>query len=353
MAHTLRVLEIGGTTPGPHVYLQAALHAGEVMGIGVLQHLLEQLPNYTLHGTLTLVPCANPYGIDQKAGEYTQGRFDPSTGENWNRQFVNLWDEAAATDLIQANQDVPFKALQDKYRAHLITRLQAAQQGNAGYGATLAHTLQGLALNADVALDLHCDSITVPYAYVPSFAVGDIRHLHMPFLMATPKTFSPCFNEAFFYPWWQFTDLYTQLTGQNAACPVRSCTYEVGAKERLDQENVHSLGQGLLDFCCHMGLLTPKAGLKPRVPENIILPVDQFKRMMAPVSGIVRWTCPLGKPVERGAEIGRILKPTALGTDEAYHIIQAPKNLIPITQTASAIVMEGAELYKYLSLEEI
>lgn len=54
---------------GPKVYLQASLHADELPGMLVLQHLRQRLQAAEvagqLQGEVVLVPLANPIGLDQ------------------------------------------------------------------------------------------------------------------------------------------------------------------------------------------------------------------------------------------------------------------------------------------------
>ena len=71
----------------PNVYIQANMHGAEVQGNAVIFQLLELLKYCEIEANITLVPYANPIGCNHKNGEYTLGRFDPITGENWNRMY--------------------------------------------------------------------------------------------------------------------------------------------------------------------------------------------------------------------------------------------------------------------------
>ena len=68
--------------------LDGARHGAEVQGNAVIFQLLKQLEQSHLNSVVTLVPLANPMGINQKSGEFTLGRFDPITGVNWNREYL-------------------------------------------------------------------------------------------------------------------------------------------------------------------------------------------------------------------------------------------------------------------------
>ena len=84
----LRVYTVTGRSArAPKAYVQSSMHGSEVQGNAVIAALLEHLARERPLGDVTLVPNANPGAIDQKAAEYTPGRFDPTTGANWNRNY--------------------------------------------------------------------------------------------------------------------------------------------------------------------------------------------------------------------------------------------------------------------------
>ena len=53
----------------------------------MLALLLEHLEKHPPLGSVRFVPNANPVGLNNKRGEYTDGRFDPVRGDNWNRKY--------------------------------------------------------------------------------------------------------------------------------------------------------------------------------------------------------------------------------------------------------------------------
>ncbi len=137
---------------GPHVYLQASLHADELPGMLVLQHLKTQLDAAEaagrLTGRVTVVPVANPIGLDQTPVIAPQLSHDPAQNTRVIREAIHAWLRAQPPR----------------------TELE-----------TLRHTLLDLAIDADVVLDLHCDFEAVLHLYVeaPYLAQAEplIRHL--------------------------------------------------------------------------------------------------------------------------------------------------------------------------------
>src|SRR5690606_4263630 len=80
-------------------YIQASLHADELPGMRVAvelkRRLLELEAQRRLTGTIELVPMANPIGIAQMFQATHQGRFEFSSGKNFNRDFPALVDAVA------------------------------------------------------------------------------------------------------------------------------------------------------------------------------------------------------------------------------------------------------------------
>jgi predicted deacylase len=78
------------------VYIQASLHADELPGMLVAWHLKQRLLELEQHGRLRreiiLVPVANPVGLEQVLLDAPLGRFELQSGENFNRNFVDLSD---------------------------------------------------------------------------------------------------------------------------------------------------------------------------------------------------------------------------------------------------------------------
>jgi predicted deacylase len=133
-----------GTGGGPHAYLQAALHADEMAGVPVLHRLCARLRRAEaagdLVGDVTVVPHANPIGLQQRIHGLGLGRFDLAARGNFNRDFP-LLDRPDAGSLLAADAPAP-----------AVERLK--------------HRLLALALGAEIVLDLHSDWEALPYVYL-------------------------------------------------------------------------------------------------------------------------------------------------------------------------------------------
>jgi len=73
---------------GPKIYLQANLHGPEVFGTALLIKLIGEFSSWDkIPGMLTIVPCANPIGVQESGYDTQLGRENPQSGEDWNRIF--------------------------------------------------------------------------------------------------------------------------------------------------------------------------------------------------------------------------------------------------------------------------
>ncbi len=178
---TVEALPIGGTAPGtaqaltvrwfgrpgarPKVYVQAGLHADEPPGMLVAHHLIGRLQAEAdagrVVGEVIVVPVANPIGLSQRVMGGLLGRFDLADGINFNRGYPALADDVA-----HAVSD----RLTDDAAGNTALIRAALLQVNAASGATtpaahLKRLLLGLALDADLVLDLHCENEGAVHLY--------------------------------------------------------------------------------------------------------------------------------------------------------------------------------------------
>ena len=194
-------------TPGatPKAYVHAAMHADEVPAILVAQRLREQLEALEAQGAVTgevvLVPFANPLGLSQQLLGHHHGRFDLRDGGNFNRAFPDLSRPLIAAVAGQLGADGARNAgiVRGTLR-QLAARLEATSPAEA-----LKHWLLQRAIDADVVLDLHCDTDAVMhlYALTPHRAIAQELGAALgarAVLLATDSGGSP-FDEACTRPW--------------------------------------------------------------------------------------------------------------------------------------------------------
>jgi len=153
----LRSYHFGHADSGMKTYIQASLHADEIPGMLVAHHLRAQFEllerEGKIRGEIVLLPIANPIGLDQFLQGQAFGRFDFSTGINFNRQFRNpvpyVLEHIA--DQLTPNAEHNCRLI----RQHIFTCLQEWEVKNET--EDLKKHLQLLSYDADIMLDLHCD----------------------------------------------------------------------------------------------------------------------------------------------------------------------------------------------------
>jgi len=151
----LPVHRFGTAGARPKAYLHAALHAQELPGIVVLEHLIARLEEADAAGQVTgeivVVPFANPIGLSQQIMMEAQGRYDLDTNRNYNRGFPNLIDTVAEAVAGQLTDDGETNVA--LVRAALGSAI--AERNDAREADVLKLTLLRLSHDADLVLDLH------------------------------------------------------------------------------------------------------------------------------------------------------------------------------------------------------
>src|SRR3954468_19642810 len=96
-AYELTSFHFGTPGAGKKVYIQASLHADEVPGMLVAQFLRKRLVALEaagqIAGEVILVPAANPIGLAQAIHGAAFGRFDLTTGVNFNRNYKHVFED--------------------------------------------------------------------------------------------------------------------------------------------------------------------------------------------------------------------------------------------------------------------
>ena len=344
-AMTVPVYTIKGQGSGPSVYIQANIHGAEVQGNAVIYQLLEQLKQLDCYGDITLVPLANPIGTNQKSGEFTLGRFDPITGENWNRGYH--FNPQLPAQFAAANPDLTMNEIVEQYRALIISDLEQ-QKINNPYGVKTGHALcaklQRMAFEADIVLDLHTGPISSRHLYCPEYTKDSALFFDIPHVLFIPQDFDGALDEACFCPWWQLQQAYQQQ-GREIEVAVAAFTLELGSQEWLCLDEAKRDSNSVLSYLSHRGVV--KHGLfKPQVMTRYGCYLKDYRAFYAPKSAMVEYLAPLGGLISQGEPLVRMLRIDRYGHDDAVEVIAAPDDCIAILHFASASVNQGTELYK-------
>lgn len=294
------------------VYIQASLHADELPGMLVAWHLRQRLAELEAAGQLrhqiVVVPIANPSGLDQIVMDTPLGRYELETGENFNRRFVDLADEVGcAVEGLLSEDAAGNTALIHEHLRNALHRLQPA---TALQSQRL--TLQRLACDADVVLDLHCDFEAVQHLYTTPEAWPQVeplaRYLGAQASLLATDSGGQSFDECFSLLWWQLQQRFAERF------PIPMGTFSVTVELRGQGDVNHAMAgadcQAILDFLASRGAIACEptalpALLAPATPLAAVEPVT------APVGGLLVFCAVPGQYLEADQLIAEIIDPVS------------------------------------------
>lgn len=315
---TLTVHRFGTAGARPKVYLQAGLHADELPGLVVLQALLARLQVAEQAGKITgeivVVPVANPIGLDQHFQGQLLGRFETATGHNFNRRHLDpvkallhralpLMDEDPAENVAAARS-----VLREEWLAAGGEDPHGRSEGD-----HLRHVLYGLAFDADLVLDLHCDWDAVMHTYTSTASwpqtAGVMRLLGAEAVLIAEESGGNPFDEALSLPW-------VRLASAAGERPVpmgcHSMTVELRGQTDISDSLAAADADALLAVLTHWGALS---GPQPELPAARCdaTPLEAVDMVTAPAAGIIVYTSAVGSRVKAGDCLGWVVNP--LGGD--------------------------------------
>ncbi|MYN43782.1 deacylase [Pseudoduganella sp. FT93W] len=317
--YQLTSLHFGTPGSGKKVYIQASLHADEVPGMLVAQFLRKELIALEaagrLQGEVILVPAANPIGLAQAIHGAAFGRFDLTTGINFNRAYKHVADDLKASLAGLLGQDADANVA--LIRAHARTSI--ATWHPATDAEALKKILMTMAVDADIVLDLHCDNEAALHIYAGTPLATAIAPLSaimgaQAVLLAYQAGGEP-FDEACSRLWW---DLERHFEGRY---PIPPACVSTTVELRGEQEVSYALAQkdaaGLLQFLMLNGVVLAAdaaAEAAARVlpaPLCEATPLEGVEPLYAPHPGILVYTRELGERVAAGDAIADIIDPVS------------------------------------------
>ncbi|WP_174874359.1 succinylglutamate desuccinylase/aspartoacylase domain-containing protein [Vogesella oryzae] len=284
---------------GPHVYLQAGLHADELPGVLLLHRLRQRLAALEeagrVRGRVTLVPMANPVGMAQHWQGQHHGRFAAGSGENFNRHYPDL--SAHAAQLLQREEMTVKQAL--------LTAL-AALPGDTLL-QRLRHSLFTLALPADYVLDVHCDSEAVLHLYAnhrhADAVAGLAGWLQAEASLLCDEAGGMSFDDAIVQNWRR---LEAGL-GLSLAIPF-AATVELRGVADVSDTLAAGDEAGLLGWLTGIGVISGAAGNAP-APPRAATPLAAVECVTAPQGGVLVYQADYGQWLPAGSQLGYVLDP--------------------------------------------
>jgi predicted deacylase len=306
---SLTVHRFGEPEARPQVYIQAALHADEIPGMIAAHHLRERLialeAEGRIKGEIILVPSANPIGLAQKVLGEPVGRFNLADGINFNRGYAYLVPQVAGriegllTDVGEANVRVIREAM----------RAELAAWPTSNPAEVLKKTLLGLAIGADLVLDMHCDSEAVVHLYTHTRSsdvfepLGALIGAHA--LLLADESGDKPFDEACSRPWAELADRFPEH-------PIPFSGHSTTLEFRGEGDVSHDLAQAdaaaLVDFLTLRGVI---AGEAPSIPAPLCRPTPLAASVpvTSPSTGIVVFKAQVGDRLKAGDPVADIVDP--------------------------------------------
>lgn len=305
----LRLFRFHGTGKGPTVYIQAALHAQEMPGMVALDRLIPRLEaaedEARLAGNVTLVPHANPVGLSQALFGETLGRFDCQDRTNFNRCFPS--------DTVDMHMGRP-----------AADRLKA--------------TLLGLAVEADVVLDLHCDDEGPVYLYVLERQLDEGRRLAKAMQAAVILTVSGADPFSFV-----LTVADRWAADRRAGDARFAATVELRGLLDVSPELAERDAQGLYRYLVDIGTVRDTLpAISPAKP--VTGDIDAAVLITSPVPGAIHYDVEIGDRVAEGQRLAAVVSEAGMG----HHEIRAPFEGLVMTRRDRRLVRRGEYVVKLL-----
>jgi len=282
----LRCAVIHGKRAGPVVFVSAAIHGDEVIGVEICRRLLRAPQMASLRGTLIVVPVVNAFGF-LRGSRYLPDRRD------LNRCFP----------------------------------------GSTGgsLGSRLAHIfLNDVVLRCDFGIDLH--SAAVQRTNLPQIRIspGDVVTARMARSFGAPVILTSPLRDG-------------SLRGEAAARGTPVLLYEAGEGLRFDEMAVRAGVAGILRVLRDADMVPAKGITRPKAPPLVC---TRSGWLRAPAGGLLRTFRAEGDVVEEGDVLAAISDP--FGQTEAE--LCAPSAGILVGRAVMPVVNEGDAVFHLAEL---
>lgn len=282
-AHVLR-----GKKDGPRLFLTAAIHGDEIIGVEIIRRLLKLKVLNRIRGTLLAVPVVNVYGF------INHSRYLPDR-RDLNRFFPGSESGSLTSRL-----------------AHIF--------------------MEEIVKNSTHGIDLHAGSnhrVNLPQIRA---AMDDPETRRLALAFGTPVVLNANVRDG-------------TLRQAVTANRMPMLLYEAGEALRFDEMAIRAGVRGILAVMHAIGMLSGKA-VKPAPVQPLIASSTRWVR--APMSGILRTDVQLGGEVLADVKIGEIADP--FGENEMEVI--SPHSGIVIGRTNLPLVHRGDALLHIARFED-
>jgi predicted deacylase len=347
-------LHYGPTGTGRKALIQASLHADEVPGLLVAHHLRRRLAELeargALRGEVVLVPFANPIGLSQRVLQAFEGRFELTSGENFNRHYA---------DLVPGTADLLEPSLRAGAEASVANVRAALREACATLPATtelesLRRALLALAIDAEVVLDLHSDNEAVLHLYTATDLWTDIeplaRLMGSRAVLVADRSGDEPFDEACSMTWPRLAEELTHRLGRTVVLPHACVAVTVELRGEHDVEHALAAAdaEALVQYLAWRGLVD---GAPARLPALACEPTPLAGSIpvVAPHGGVLVFLRELGDALRRGEPVAEIVNPA----DGIATVLESPTDGVFYARESRRFVPAGTRVAKVAGREAV
>lgn len=351
---TLTAHYYGAPGARPKAYIQAALHADEIPGLLVAQHLLRGLEQAhhdgRILGEIVVVPVANPIGLSQHLNGRLLGRFDFASTGNFNRDFPDL--TALALDRVRGRLTMDPTANVALIRSALQAVLAA--QNPVRETTALKQKLLSLAIDADFVFDLHCDSEALLHLYASQSQRAEAAALGAELgaaaILLEEEPGGRPFDQACAGPWRHLRDALAEEGPTPLAC--FATTVELRGQADVNDRQAAADAAALLRFLQRRGVLAGDPGPLPE-PCCEPTPLDAVDVLVAPVAGVLVYGKGLGEQVRAGAIVAELVDPLGEPLGAARTPVRAVTDGVLLTRMSERLARPGQKFCKIAGREPL
>jgi predicted deacylase len=309
-ARHITSFHFGPGNTGRKVYIQSALHADEPPGLLVSHYLRQRLTALEglLKAEVVLVPVSNPMGLNQWVSRSHVGRFELATGENFNRLYADI--ATAVGDAV-----APLLTADELLNAALVRRAMVAELTR-GFDAAASElesmrmTLLRLAIDAEIVLDLHCDSEALLHLYTGSPLWPRVeplaRYMGAAATLLETESGDRPFDEACSRTWWLLRERFGDAHPLPLGCV--SVTVELRGTADVTHEYAMQDADAIIAYLHQQGMIDGEAPPQPAL-VNEATPLAGSAAIETPVSGAVVFLKPLGVHVQKNEPLVDVIDP--------------------------------------------
>ncbi|MAZ49571.1 MAG: hypothetical protein CME65_13505 [Halobacteriovoraceae bacterium] len=340
---------------GPHIHIQASVHGAELQGNAVILQLMDLINQTQIRGSITFIPLANPYATNNKHGTYTYGRYNPVTGHNWNRNFVDIIN-VSKFDLIgfvENNIHLPWHELKIVYKSELdqifrnyfdkLIETRALSENN-----KLNLMLQHLASKADGILDLHTGPTATRYLYAAEYEAEVSHYLKFKYNLIIPNEYAGSMDESAFMPWVHLMNKL-KAQGREIIPDIESFTLEFGSEETFRMDEAAKDVESIVNYLRYKGVLE---GMPDKIDSHSCL-LENYKTIFSPKGGLVDYHFEPGQKFNKGDTLASFYNLKNIDPNDPIEssrsAVKAEQDGIIINRCPSSSVHQGMELYQVMT----